>query len=374
MSQGLSKILENAVSGVAKLHPYLPGKPVDELARELGLDPDSIVKLASNENPLGPSPKVKAAIEAELSELTRYPDGNGFELKQALSDTFGLQASQITLGNGSNDVLDLIARTFLQSGTNAVFSQYAFAVYPISTQAVGADLNIVPAKDYGHDLDAMANAINDQTRVVFLANPNNPTGTMFGREEFQGFMAQVPDYVVVVLDEAYSEYVSDADYPDGLELLGQYPNLIVTRTFSKAYGLAALRVGWSASAPEIADLLNRVRQPFNVDSFALAAAKAALADKDYLERSKLVNDQGMAQIISALESEGLAYVPSKGNFITVDFGRDAAPINQAFLEAGVILRPVANYGMPTFLRVSIGTQEENQRFIDVLKEMDLNVE
>ena len=374
MSQGLSKILENAVSGVAKLHPYLPGKPVDELARELGLDPDSIVKLASNENPLGPSPKVKSAIEAELSELTRYPDGNGFELKQALSDTFGLQTTQITLGNGSNDVLDLIARTFLQSGTNAVFSQYAFAVYPIATQAVGADLNIVPAKDYGHDLDAMANAINDQTRVVFLANPNNPTGTMFGREEFQGFMAQVPDHVVVVLDEAYSEYVSDADYPDGLELLGQYPNLIVTRTFSKAYGLAALRVGWSASAPEIADLLNRVRQPFNVDSFALAAAKAALADKDYLERSKLVNDQGMAQIISALESEGLAYVPSKGNFITVDFGRDAAPINQAFLEAGVILRPVANYGMPTFLRVSIGTQEENQRFIDVLKEMDLNVE
>ena len=374
MSQGLSKILENAVSGVAKLHPYLPGKPVDELARELGLDPDSIVKLASNENPLGPSPKVKAAIEAELSELTRYPDGNGFELKQALSDTFGLQASQITLGNGSNDVLDLIARTFLQSGTNAVFSQYAFAVYPISTQAVGADLNIVPAKDYGHDLDAMANAINDQTRVVFLANPNNPTGTMFGSEEFQDFMAQVPDHVVVVLDEAYSEYVSDADYPDGLELLGQYPNLIVTRTFSKAYGLAALRVGWSASAPEIADLLNRVRQPFNVDSFALAAAKAALADKDYLERSKLVNDQGMAQMISALESEGLAYIPSKGNFITVDFGRDAAPINQAFLEAGVILRPVANYGMPTFLRVSIGTQEENQRFIDVLKEMDLDVE
>ena len=374
MSQGLSKILENAVSGVAKLHPYLPGKPVDELARELGLDPDSIVKLASNENPLGPSPKVKAAIEAELSELTRYPDGNGFELKQALSDTFGLQASQITLGNGSNDVLDLIARTFLQSGTNAVFSQYAFAVYPISTQAVGADLNIVPAKDYGHDLDAMANAINDQTRVVFLANPNNPTGTMFGSEEFQDFMAQVPDHVVVVLDEAYSEYVSDADYPDGLELLGQYPNLIVTRTFSKAYGLAALRVGWSASAPEIADLLNRVRQPFNVDSFALAAAKAALADKDYLERSRLVNDQGMTQIISALESEGLAYIPSKGNFITVDFGRDAAPINQAFLEAGVILRPVANYGMPTFLRVSIGTQEENQRFIDVLKEMDLDVE
>jgi len=374
MSQGLSKILENAVSGVAKLHPYLPGKPVDELARELGLDPDSIVKLASNENPLGPSPKVKAAIEAELSELTRYPDGNGFELKQALSDTFGLQASQITLGNGSNDVLDLIARTFLQSGTNAVFSQYAFAVYPISTQAVGADLNIVPAKDYGHDLDAMAKAINDQTRVVFLANPNNPTGTMFGSEEFQDFMAQVPDHVVVVLDEAYSEYVSDADYPDGLELLGQYSNLIVTRTFSKAYGLAALRVGWSASVPEIADLLNRVRQPFNVDSFALAAAKAALADKDYLERSRLVNDQGMTQIISALESEGLAYIPSKGNFITVDFGRDAAPINQAFLEAGVILRPVANYGMPTFLRVSIGTQEENQRFIDVLKEMDLNVE
>lgn len=372
MSSSIDQIVKNAVPGVAALHPYQPGKPVDELARELGLDPSDIVKLASNENPLGPSEKVLEALQNETAELTRYPDGNGFELKQALSERFDVAPDQITLGNGSNDVLDLIARTFLQSGTNAVFSQYAFAVYPISTQAVGADLNIVPAKDYGHDLDAMAEAINDQTRVVFLANPNNPTGTMFDQAEFRSFMGKVKPDVVVVLDEAYSEYVSDDNYPDGIELLSQYPNLIVTRTFSKAYGLASLRVGWAASAPEIANLLNRVRQPFNVDSFALAAAKAALSDHDYLEKSKEVNDAGMQQIVLAVEAKGLGYIPSKGNFITVDFSRDAASINQAFLERGVILRPVANYGMPNFLRVSIGTQVENQRFIDVLNEIKLD--
>lgn len=372
MSSGLTKLINNAVPGVAKLHPYLPGKPVDELARELGLDPKDIVKLASNENPLGPSKAVLTAIEAELSELTRYPDGNGFELKSALSEHFALTAEQITLGNGSNDVLDLIARTFLQPGTNAVFSQYAFAVYPISTQAVGADLNIVPARDYAHNLDAMAAAINAQTRVVFLANPNNPTGTMFDVAEFKSFMSKVPEDVVVVLDEAYSEYVSDENYPDGIELLPLYPNLIVTRTFSKAYGLASLRVGWAASAPEIADLLNRVRQPFNVDSLALAAAKAALQDEEYLAASKELNSKGMAQIIQALEARGLGYIPSKGNFITVDFAQETSEINQSFLKQGVILRPVANYGMPNHLRVSIGTQEENQRFIDVLNEMELD--
>ncbi|GLQ30762.1 histidinol-phosphate transaminase [Litoribrevibacter albus] len=374
MGSNIDKLVQNAVPGVAKLHPYQPGKPVDELARELGLNPDDIVKLASNENPLGPSKRVLAAIEAELPELTRYPDGNGFELKQALSSRFDLKPNQITLGNGSNDVLDLIARAFLQPGTNAVFSQYAFAVYPISTQAVGADLNMVPAKDYGHDLSAMAKAINSQTRVVFLANPNNPTGTMFGRDEFRTFMTEVPGDVLVVLDEAYSEYVSDENYPDGIELLTDYSNLVVTRTFSKAYGLASLRVGWAASAPEIADLLNRVRQPFNVDSLALAAAKAALADVDYLEAGKKLNDQGLIQITEALDAKGLSYIPTKGNFIAVDFAQDTAAINQAFLEKGVILRPIANYGLPNHLRVSIGTQEENQRFITVLNELDLNGE
>ncbi len=372
MASKVERLLQRAVPGVAKLHPYQPGKPVDELARELGLDPAGIVKLASNENPLGPSEQVLAAIQSELPELTRYPDGNGFELKQALSEKFGLEPKQITLGNGSNDVLDLIARTFLQSGTNAVFSQYAFAVYPIATQAVGADLNIVPAKNFGHDLDAMADAINDQTRVVFLANPNNPTGTMFAQNEFCAFMSRVPENVVVVLDEAYSEYVSDKDYPDGIALLAQYPNLIVTRTFSKAYGLASLRVGWAASVSEIADLLNRVRQPFNVDSLALAAAKVALADQGYLDSSKRLNDEGMAQITTALKERGIGYIPSKGNFIAVNFDQDATEINQTFLKRGVILRPVANYGMPNYLRVSIGTKEENQRFIDVLNEMDLN--
>ncbi|GAA3917986.1 histidinol-phosphate transaminase [Litoribacillus peritrichatus] len=369
MDNGLKMLLDGAVEGVAKLHPYIPGKPVDELARDLNLNVDNIVKLASNENPLGPSQKVLDAIQAQLSDVTRYPDGNGFELKSALSARYGVDSGQITLGNGSNDVLDLIARAFLKPGKNAVFSQFAFAVYPISTQAVGAEMNIVPAKNFAHDLPAMAAAINDQTQVVFLANPNNPTGTVFSRTEFEAFMAKVPDRVLVVLDEAYSEYVENPDYPDGLGYLPSYANLIVTRTFSKAFGLASLRVGFAVSHPQVADLLNRVRQPFNVDSFALAAAVAALADVEYLEKSKALNDQGMAQLEEAFKALALSYIPSAGNFISVDFGRDAAPINQALLEKGVIVRPVANYGMPTFLRISIGTKQENQTFIDALKEI-----
>ena len=369
MGCGVEGLIKGAVQGVANLHPYLPGKPVDELARELGLDINSIVKLASNENPLGPSEKVVNALQKQIADLTRYPDGNGFELKAALSARFKLAPDQITLGNGSNDVLDLIARAFLQPGKNAVFSQYAFAVYPISTQAVGAELNVVPAKNYAHDLPAMAAAINEQTQVVFLANPNNPTGTMFGREEFVSFMAKVPDRVLVVLDEAYSEYVDAGNYPDGLEYLPEYSNLIVTRTFSKAYGLASLRVGYAACAPEIADLLNRVRQPFNVDSFALSAAVAALSDAEYLAKSRALNDLGKSQLKQGLDDLGLSYIPSFGNFIAVDFGQDAGPINQALLAKGVIVRPVANYGMPNFLRVSIGTNEENQCFLTTLQEI-----
>lgn len=357
-----------AVNGVKNLHPYVPGKPVEELARELGLNEEDIVKLASNENPLGPSAKVLAAVQAQLKDITRYPDGNGFALKQALSSQFGIMQDQITLGNGSNDVLDLITRTFLQPGTNAVFSQYAFAVYPISTQAVGADLNIVPAVDYGHDLKAMAEAVNDQTRVVFIANPNNPTGTMFARDEFVSFMAAVPDRVLVVLDEAYSEYVDDQDYPNGFDYLANYDNLIVTRTFSKAYGLASMRIGYAVSSPEVADLLNRVRQPFNVDSFALAAAKAALEDAEYLKQSKALNLKGMDQLTKGFEALGLEYIPSKGNFICVKFAVDTCELNQKLLEKGVIVRPVANYGMPEYLRISIGTESENAQCLSVLEE------
>lgn len=358
-----------AVPGVQKLSPYVTGKPIDELARELGIEPARIIKLASNENPLGPNPRVLEAIRGELSELTRYPDGSGFRLKAKLAERFGLKSEQITLGNGSNDIIDLVARCWLAPGRNAVFSAHAFAAYPLCTQAAGAESRVVPAVDYGHDLGGMLEAIDEQTAVVFIANPNNPTGTWFGAQALESFLDRVPERVLVVLDEAYIEYASGSELPDGVKYLSRYPNLIVSRTFSKAYGLAALRVGYALSSPQVAEVLNRVRQPFNVNSLALAAACAALKDEDYLFRSRLANDQGMAQLESGLEALGLEWIPSKGNFIAVNFKRDAAAINQALLERGVIVRPVAGYGMPQFLRISIGTHEENARFLGVLRQV-----
>jgi len=358
-----------AQPGVQKLSPYVPGKPVEELARELSLDPAGIVKLASNENPLGPSPKVLDAIRAELSELTRYPDGNGFALKQRLAERYSVGINQVTLGNGSNDILEVVARAYLAPGLNAVFSEHAFAVYPIATQAVGAEGRAVPARNWGHDLDAMAAAIDENTRVVFVANPNNPTGTWFDAAALGGFLARVPEYVLVVLDEAYIEYAEGQELPDGLAFLADYPNLLVSRTFSKAYGLAALRVGYAISSPVIADVLNRVRQPFNVNSLALTAACAALDDVDYLLASRKANDAGMLQLETGFRQLGLEWIPSRGNFIAVNFARDAAPINQALLREGVIVRPMAGYGMPTFLRISIGTEQENARFLDVLRQV-----
>lgn len=355
-----------ALPGVQKLSPYVPGKPVDELARELNLDPAGIVKLASNENPLGPSPKALAAIQQELSELTRYPDGNGFVLKSALARHYGVGLEQVTLGNGSNDILEMVAHAWLGPGLNAVFSAHAFAVYPISTQAVGAQGKVVPAKNWGHDLEAMLAAIDANTRVVFIANPNNPTGTWFGPEALSRFLKQVPENVLVVLDEAYIEYAEGEELPDGMQYLADYPNLLVSRTFSKAYGLAALRVGYAISSPAVAAVLNRVRQPFNVNSLALVAAAAALDDVDYLQRSRQVNTAGMQQLESGLQALGLSWIPSRGNFIAVDFAQDTASINQALLRQGVIVRPIAGYNMPNFLRVSIGTEQENARFLQVL--------
>ncbi|KEF32681.1 Biosynthetic Aromatic amino acid aminotransferase beta [Marinobacter nitratireducens] len=355
-----------AVRGVQALSPYQPGKPIDELARELGLDPADIIKLASNENPLGPSEKALAAAREALSELCMYPDGNGFNLKSALARRFDVDMAQITLGNGSNDLLEIIARCFVDSDSEVVFSQYAFAVYPIVTQAIGAKGVSVPAKDWGHDLDAMAEAVTDRTRLIFIANPNNPTGTVHGQEAIESFLDRIPANIIVVLDEAYCEFFEGEDTPDGLKLLSRYPNLIVCRTFSKAWGLAALRVGYSFSSPEIADVLNRVRQPFNVDSIALAAATAVLGDEDYLRRSREVNAAGLKQLERAFEELGLDYIPSVGNFIAVDVGGQAMAVYQSLLEQGVIVRPVAGYGMPRHLRVSIGLPDENETFIKAL--------
>ncbi|HEY0289049.1 MAG TPA: histidinol-phosphate transaminase [Pseudomonas sp.] len=358
-----------AQPGVQKLSPYVPGKPVDELARELNIDPALIIKLASNENPLGASPKALAAIRDELAELTRYPDGNGFDLKKRLAERCGVQANQVTLGNGSNDILEIVARAYLAPGLNAVFSQHAFAIYPIVTQAVGADARVAPAKDWGHDLPAMLAAIDSNTRVVFIANPNNPTGTWFGPQALADFLADVPENVLVVLDEAYIEYAQGADLPDGLNFLADNPNLLVSRTFSKAYGLASLRVGYGLSSPVVADVLNRVRQPFNVNSFALAAATAALDDVDYVAESRRLNEAGMQQLQRGLREMGLTWVPSKANFLAVDLGREAASVYDGLLREGVIVRPVGGYGMPNHLRVSIGLPAENSRFLEALSKV-----
>jgi len=351
---------------VRAIAPYQPGKPISELAREMGLEESSIVKLASNENPLGVSPKAMAAMQAELADIARYPDGNGFILKDAIHKKFGVSHAQIVLGNGSNDVLELAARAFLAPGVSAVYAQHAFAVYPLVTQATGARGIAVPAKDYGHDLDAMRRAIAADTRLVFIANPNNPTGTWLPKAALHAFLKSVPDNVLVVLDEAYDEYLADDRKSEAIAWLAEFPNLILTRTFSKAYGLAGLRVGFALAHAEVADIVNRVRQPFNVNSMALAAAAAALDDDDFVRRSRNLNDAGMAQITAGVQALGLDYIPSYGNFVSVRVG-DAGAIYQKLLKQGVIVRPVAGYGMPEYLRVSIGLASENARFIEALQ-------
>lgn len=361
---------DQAVSGVQKLQPYQPGKPVEELERELGIS--NIIKLASNENPLGISPKALAAMQKGLTELAIYPDGAGFNLKQAIARKFGVNTNQITLGNGSNDILELIARAYLDPSRGVVISEHAFAVYYISSQAVGAQLQLAKANDststmpYGHHLSNMLNAIQDNTAVLFLANPNNPTGTWFKSAELYAFLKQVPERVLVVLDEAYTEYVTDPDFPDALPWLQEFPNLIITRTFSKIYGMAALRVGYALSSPEIADILNRVRQPFNVNSLALLAAEAALSDDEHLQRSKDTNAEGLKQWQAACVEQGWEYVPTQGNFITVNCKRSGVEVFNALLREGVIVRPIANYGMPEHVRITVGTKEQNERCIAAL--------
>lgn len=363
----MNHFLELATAGVQQLMPYVPGKPAEELQRELGLK--EVVKLASNENPLGCGTKVAAAIQNTLPELARYPDGSGFALKTALSAKLNVAVEQITLGNGSSEILELVMRTFVTPEHEIVFSQHAFALYPILTQAVGARAKVVPAKDYGHDLQAMLAAVSDKTRLVFIANPNNPTGTLLPQDEVEAFVAALPENVFCVLDEAYYEFVDPAVRTESLAWPNKYPNLIVTRTFSKAYGLAGLRIGYGISSQEVAELLNRVRQPFNNNMLALAAAEAALGDEDYLTRTIAVNNSGMAQLTEAFIGLGLEWIPSYGNFVSVDVKQDALPIFDALLKKGVIVRPVANYEMPKHLRVSIGTERENQIFINALAEV-----
>ena len=358
--------LERAPEYVHAIAPYVGGKPIDEVARELGIDAATIIKLASNENPRGPSPRVLDAIATAARDLTRYPDGNGFALKAALSETLNVGADQIVLGNGSNDVLELASQAFLRPGDHAVYSQYAFIVYPLATQARGALGIEVPADDYGHDLDAICAAITPKTRIVFIANPNNPTGTWLAGPAVESFVASVPKDVLVVLDEAYNEFLDPSERVDTTAWIARYPNLVVSRTFSKAHGLAALRVGYGVMNSGVADLLNRVRQPFNVNSLAQVAALAALADTDYVAESRRLNREGLRQLERGLAALSVRYLPSHGNFILIEVG-DAARINQSLLEQGVIVRPVGNYDLPTWLRVTVGLPAENARFLAALE-------
>jgi len=351
---------------VRSIAPYQPGKPISELARELGLDERGIIKLASNENPRGIGPRTRAAIEAALPEVARYPDGNGFQLKQALAQRYGVDLSSIVLGNGSNDVLELLALAFLGPGRAAVMSQHAFAVYPLATQARGARSIVLPAKNYGHDLEAMAKAVDDETYVIWVANPNNPTGTFVRPDEMEAFLRRVPERVLVVLDEAYNEYLAPELRADSVKWLRRHPNLIITRTFSKAYGLAGLRVGYALAHPSVADIMNRLRQPFNVNSIALAAATAALDDMEFVARSYADNLHGMRELEEGVRQLGLDFIPSHGNYLTIRVGR-APEIFKRLLRRGVIVRPVGGaYQLPEHLRVTIGTALENEKFLAAL--------
>ena len=360
-----------ANEGVKSLSPYQAGKPIEELERELGIT--NIIKLASNENPFGFPESAKQAIINQLNDLTRYPDANGFELKAAVSKKFGVAPNQVTLGNGSNDLLELFAHTFAGEKDEIIYSQYAFIVYPLVTKAINAVAREIPAKNWGHDLDGFLAAINEKTKLIFIANPNNPTGNFLTEAEVDRFLAKVPENVVVVLDEAYTEFTAENERLNSFGLLQKYPNLIISRSLSKAYGLAGLRIGYAVSNPEIADLLNRVRQPFNCNSLALASAVAVMNDDEFVKKVAENNRLEMARYEAFCQAQGLEYIPSKGNFITIDFKQPAAPIYEALLREGVIVRPIAGYGMPNHLRISIGLPEENDRFfkalIKVLKDM-----
>jgi len=354
-----------APSYISAIAPYQGGRPISEIARQFGIDEADIIKLASNENPLGISPKAQMAIDDSLLDIARYPDGNSFALREAVSQKFNVAPMQIVFGNGSNDILELSARAFLQVGDEVIYSQHAFAVYSLVTQAVGATGVVVPAKEFSHDLDGFLKAITPKTRLIFIANPNNPTGTLIDKVSLKAFLKQVPSNVLVVLDEAYDEYLSADNKSEAIAWLAEFDNLIISRTFSKAYGLAGLRVGFGLMHADVADILNRVRQPFNVNSLAQAAAVASLADDDFVAKSYAANQAGMLQLTQGLDNLGLQYIKSYANFISFAI-KNAATVNQQLLQHGIIVRPIANYEMPDYLRVSIGLFSENQRFLEAL--------
>jgi histidinol-phosphate aminotransferase len=347
---------------IEEIFPYKPGKPVGEVQRELGLE--KVVKLASNENSLGPSPKAVEAMREALTEVCRYPEGSGHYLVHALVAKFGLTFDQIILGNGANDLCELVTKTFVGPGDNVVSGHPSFIMYKIAALIMDAEFRAVPLRDDRFDLPAIADALDDRSKVVFIANPNNPSGTIVTRAEVEAFLDKIPPHVIVVLDEAYFDFVTAEDYPDGLDYVKAGRQVMVMRSFSKNYGLAGLRLGWAAAAPELISHMHRIRQPFNANRLAQVAGVAALEDDEHLVRSREMVVAGREQLYKAFDELGVKYVPSEANFILLHLGRDAAPLYEALMKRGVVVRPMAGWGLPEALRVSVGTAEENQAFID----------
>lgn len=353
---------------ILAIPPYVPGKPVAELERELGVP--NAVKMASNENPLGPSPLAVNAMQRHVAQAHVYPESSAPELRTALASRFGVHADEVILGNGSDELMSMAAHVFMTPGCEAVMGEHTFSMYRICVEAFGGKPVNVKLKNYGFDLAAMAGAITDKTRLIFLTNPNSPTGTIISRADFEAFLKDVPkDRAVVVVDEAYREYVSDADCPLGVDYLGQGVPILVLRTFSKIYGLAGLRVGYGFAESWLVELLNRVRPPFNVNSLAQVAACAALDDTAHLERSRKTNGQGLAYLAEKLTLLGLEVIPSHANFIAFCWNRDAKPVYEALLKEGVIVRHLASFGMPSCIRVTVGTMPENERFVRALEKV-----
>lgn len=352
---------------ISNLTPYQPGKPIEEVERELGIN--SIIKLASNENALGASPNAIIAAQNALLKSHIYPDGSCYELKKTLAHFLNVYTNQLTIGNGSENVLEIIVNSYLSKDDEAVISQYAFLTIPLLIKRHGAHIIKVPAMDYGHDIKNMITAVTEKTRVIFIVNPNNPTGTYVTQDDLKFLLESVSKKVIVVIDEAYSEYITNQDYPKTLALLSHYPNLIVTRTFSKVYGLAALRLGYAVASPEITDILNRARLPFNVNSIAASAGIAAILDQNHVTKTVQMNQEGLRQLEEGLRNLKINFIPSIGNFITLDIESNALDTYQQLLALGVIVRPLLAYDMPTHLRVTVGTIAENERFLETLQKV-----
>jgi histidinol-phosphate aminotransferase len=349
------------------LPTYQPGRPIEEVARELNLPANEIIKLASNENPLGPSPLAIAAMQKVLANLNLYPDGNAFYLKQKLAEKLGVAPANLVLGNGSNEIIEFVGHTFFAPGVDVVVSQFCFAIYPLVAKLFGANVVTVPAKNHGHDLPAMFKAITPQTRVVFVANPNNPTGTLVPREEVIQFVNEVPDHVLLVMDEAYIEFLDDPLDLASLVRLGARPNLLLMRTFSKIFGLAGLRIGYGIGHPDLIATLEKTRQPFNINSIAQAGALAALDDAEHIRKTRANNFAGLEFFQRAFRDLKLEFVPSFANFILVRVG-EGQKVFEAMQKQGVIVRPMGGYQLPEWIRISVGTQKENERCLGALEQ------